>query len=242
MKLIKEFLKKFQTLYCKYPFKKNGKLIFIPKNFNLFLCFIKNVQYILKFNLNIFFNRNREQHEKKILMLKELQTNNNYNVYIDKNNIYIYNKNIKNITDKLFITIFLIDKKKDYFLNLTDKKYEDYTEIYRYIIHYIIYRNINNPNNIKDNSIFVRIFYEIYIFNIKVDINNFSNYRELYKYLKKEGIVDYYYNVLVPTIKSEYKKIYKNIISDNSYIKFKEKEMKKIISFKDVDLKNIIIK
>ncbi len=239
MKDLNKYLKNFDTNHCKYILKKNGKFKFFFKNFDGFLCFTNNIYYTLNLNKNIIFNRDEKERKKKYDILKKIQNDNNYFIYKNDDINILFNRTISNIYDILFMTMFLTEKKR--YLNYFSKKYINNELIRIMIYYYLNYRNNYNKKYINDNDIFIKIFYNKYIYIIDIDrnIKEFTNFHELYKYLKNEGFVDHYYDSIVPKVKIEYKKIYKKIILDKLYFKFKQNEMKKIIPFKELDLSNI---
>ena len=96
----------------------------------------------------------------------------------------------------------------------------------------------------KNSELLIMIFYRYYIDILKeiknINLDNFSNYKELYKFLKKEGYVDIYYDKYKPYILKNYKKFYKKILGMTGLKKFINIYKSRIHNFNELDLSKVI--
>jgi hypothetical protein len=217
-------LKYLINFNCDFFLKKNGKYKYIPNNNdNKIYCVLKNYLKVCEIN-------NFNQYTNLFLINSAKKKNLKY--IKEKNKILcFYNKNID-------IALFLLYRKnllynKEMIMKLFSNNLKTLTYIFM----------INKLVNIKilNKDLFIKIFYNHYIFMIenelekkyKKNINSFSNYHELYMFLKDKNYVKKYYNVYVPKIIKNYKKMYNYIISQKDYKLFiKKKHM--IKNFKDI--------
>ena len=106
--------------------------------------------------------------------------------------------------------------------------------------------------NVPNNKILNYIFYEIYLkFEIKNKIyskygkklTDFPNYNKLYLFLKSTGDVDLFYNKYAKIFIKNYHKFYLkyiNLKNRNEYKNFEKKFKKKIKTFDDINILDII--
>jgi hypothetical protein len=197
-----------------------------------------------------------------LIKYSKINTDNINNINLNILSLYEYAKNkdiyyitskvnkqykyffIKNNQENCIIRFFYayIYRKKIIDLNFFKDKKILFTFNYIVLILFFYKENINN------NEIFTILFYNFYIKVIKDEIkyfydkdyDNIINYKELYLFLKEKGYVNEYYNVIVPYVKQNYKKIFKKILSDPEYIPFKNKMLKKIKPYDKIDINKII--
>jgi hypothetical protein len=233
MVIFKKINYPFGIKYCNYFLKKNGKLNYYDKfyRFNSLWCLINDkicfddISYI-----NIFNYKNNDKIISILLILLYIQNKNLFYLKNSPNTIILFKKN--NYIKIKILKYLLIEYKKTNNLN------------YLFVYYRILY-----SKDIKNSSIFTRIFYDHFITKekleeLKINKNNISNYHELYLILKKKKIVDYYYKKIVPDMIKIYKSRY-NIYEDylNYYKKIDViKKSVKIKKFKDVNIFKLIDK
>jgi len=197
-----------------------------------------------------------------LIKYSKINTDNINNINLNILSLYEYAKNkdiyyitskvnkqykyffIKNNEENCIIRFFYayIYRKKIIDLNFFKDNKILFTFNYIVLILFFYKENINN------NEIFTILFYNFYIKVIKDEIkyfynkdyDNIINYKELYLFLKEKGYVNEYYNVIVPYVKQNYKKIFKKILSDPEYIPFKNKMLKRIKPYDIIDTNKII--
>ena len=245
-KKLKKLDKSFFSIndaYCKYNISKNGKILFIPYLYDDYLCIINNTKYYYINDFPLLNGQNENEIIKKLLILNYIKNNNFIYIKIKETGRFcIFQKqNIDNVFFILFMQYLIrIDKNIKMFL-LKD------------VINFLTLGYIDRKytySNIDNKSIFIYLFYKIYIKSIKTELykkysvylSDFSNYNKLYLFLKKKGYVDKYYNKVVPKIIKNYNKVYKKFADDKRLDDFKKDMTKKIKSFKNLDMLKLIDK
>jgi hypothetical protein len=240
----------------KYQLNKNGKINIYSHKYNQeigikgVITKYYNFDYIKLPPPNLIKNNKSKfitDHNIDLLLLYSYFIKNKNLYYIDANitNKYIIflKNNIDNVLKYLYIKQN-IDKHKKIFKS---NEYNINNKIIKFMIQYIYLDLIHNKKYTTNNEIYVKLFYQHYLKNIKSEIyllynkkySDFANYRELYSFLKKKGYVDYYYKKLVPITKKYYKRILNNI--DFSKLKeFKKQFIKKMKPFSKININKII--
>lgn len=229
--------------YCNYYLKKNGKVKYLPYEFNKYLCITKKIINSDFIRFPYIYSKNEDEFIKKLLILEYSKKFNLKYFIISKNLIFIFNDDIKGNKDYAINILFLkyiTNKNKDaekFFYGNIKKLL-----ITSFMINKLIKQSISN------DKLLINIFFEIFIKEIKYELiekynknmNDFANFNELYLFLKKTGYVDIYYNKYANNMIKNYKKFYKKLISFKELTKFKLKKSKEIKNFKDIDLMKII--
>ena len=233
--------------YCTYYLKKNGKFLYTPLNqYNKLMCVISkkdNLNYLL--NFPIINGKDEDDIVNKLLLLYSAQKNDlKYFKLHDKNNIYFfYKENYELALFSLFCYEVKLNKKK--YNKLYNKLYGDLLKTLKsqFLIDKIFY-----PSR-KKNILLIRIFYEIYLNNIKellklqnIQFDNIANYNELYVILKEKGIIKFYYNQLANKIGKDYNILYNYIIKSKEYKKYIIDHKDIMLSFNDLNIYDIINK
>ena len=231
--------------YCNYHLKKNGKVKYLPYEFNKHLCITKKIinSYFIKFP--DMYSKNEDEFIKKLLILEYCKKFNlkYFIISISKNLIFIFNDDIKGNKDDVINILFLTyitNKNKD-----AEKFF--YGNIKKILITSFMINKLTQQS-ISNDKLLIKIFFDIFIKEIEYEIiekygknkKDFANYNELYLFLKKTGYVDIYYNKYANNMIKNYKKFYKKLISFKELPKFKLKKSKEIKNFKDIDLMKII--
>ena len=240
------YMDKINTIRCDFFLKKNGKLKYLPiYDYSKYLFIIKKIMietYIKFPDLN---GKNEDEIIKKLRILNYCKNFNLKYVKINNNNIFIFNDDVKGIKDVVINILFLgylADvnlKAKKYFYETLDK-----TLITTFMLHKCAL------NKISDKNILIIIFYQKFIYldefkedlmkNHNVTLANFSNYEELYKFLKKNGYVNKFYNVYAPKMINNYKKFYNKLKSYKELLDYKIEKENEIKNFKDIDLLKLV--
>ena len=232
---------------CNFLLKKNGKIIHTPGIVNELFCFVKKYKNVYLLNFDEFNGISENYIINKLLLFQRLKEYNLKYLHIDNKNIYLYNYS-KNIENKLIFILFIdhltkikrYDKYLTYFYGTQLKRLSTYFMFLK-----LIYKNIS------DENILINLFYNKYIDDIdvtnylklnKVNKNSFSNYHQLYIFLKNGGLVDKYYNEYAPKILKNYHIIYNKFSKLKKFQEFKNKELKKVKLFKDLDLLEVLDK
>ena len=241
----------------KYQLNKNGKLNYYSHKYNQEIG-IKgviekyyNFDYI-RFPTNLIKKNNSSKNildynlDLLLLYTYFIKNKNLYYVNNDSNKDYKYiflKNNMNNIIKFLYIKTRIYQHKKIFKSN----EYNVNNNIIKLIFEYIYLLLLHNKKYTSDNEIYIKLFYQYYLDNIKTEIyllynkkySDFPNYRVLYDFLKKKGYIDTFYKKLVPIIKKNYKKILNNI--DFSGIKkFKKEIYKEMKPFSKINLNKII--
>ena len=240
---------KISNIYCNYFLKKNGKIIYIPKFFlQYFICIINKKIFAEIIQFPYIYGKDEDNLIKHLLLLNYIKLNYNLKyikLYNDKNDnhIYLYNSDIKGIEDVIINLLFY----KDILIkNKNIKQYFTGNLIKLLTTQFMI---LKKSTKLSNKDILIRIFYQTYIKSDEINnllkkynknINVFSNYNQLYIFLKKYGYVNKFYHIYAPKIINKYNIFYKKIINDKRINQYKIKKMKEIINFKDVDLIKII--
>jgi len=247
-----DIIKKINLNLYNFYFKKNG-IIDINK-YNLFrnyhselylFAVIKKYYNFVEIKIPDLTNYNFIDSEtiniNKLLLYKYFKSVKNL-YYIDNftsninKKIIFYKNNIEDGLKNLYIKNMLYKiVKLNYNINLSEE-YERRNLYFGLTIEYLIRKLELNKKNYNDNNIFIKLFYDIYIFYIRTEIklkynieySSFPNYNELYNFLNKKGYVHIFYKDIVPTIKRNYKKFINIINNSTTYPEFKEIMKKKI--------------
>lgn len=224
--------------------KKNGKLKkyvnTTDKYLNNLECLLNNKSLFyeeskVEFNTNndnslIYIHKNTK-HDKEITeVLLELEKQ-KFNILFYKKetgnmsfykNIYIYNKkNINKIVEYIYIKRFICSSNSH---DIIIKMAEEYK-----------ISKIRYPH-IVDNNVFVQLFFSYYVKSLIVEIKekydidlilDFSNFNELYIFLKRKGYVTKYYNEIIYKIKDYIKVIDKILKKDKNKIDILKKKIVK---------------
>ena len=112
-----------------------------------------------------------------------------------------------------------------------------------------MYLKIISPLS-NNNKILIEIFYHDYLRILYKELYNkynvipsdFSNYQDIYLFLKKHGYVDKFYNIYSKIMIKNYTKYYNKIINDPNFEKFKNKKLKNLKNFSDLNILNLVDK
>ena len=244
-KIYNFYLSKTGT-YHKYTYLYRNEICLygvLNKYYNYYNILFPNLIKYSKINTDNINNINLN-----ILLLYEYAKNKDL-YYIN----YIFNKTktykyffIKNNEENSIIRLFIANIYRNKVKDLVFFKDAKILFTFNYIVQILFFYK----ENINNNEIFTVLFYNFYINLIKDEIKyfydknygNIINYKELYIFLKEKGYVNEFYNVIVPYIKKNYKKIFKKILSDPEYVPFKNKMLKKIKPYDKIDISKIIDK
>jgi hypothetical protein len=238
----------------KYQLNKNGKINFYQHKYNQeigikgVISKYYNFDYIV-FPPNLIKKNNKSknilEYNLDLFLLYSYFIKNKNLYYVNSgNNKYIFLKNNKDYIIKYLYIKNNIHLHKKIFKSF---EYDMYNTIIDLIFEYIFLLLLHNKKYTKDSEIYIKLFYQYYLNNIKSEIfllynkkySDFANYRELYDFLKKKGYVDTFYKKLVPIIKKNYKKVLNNI--DFSGIKeFKKEFIKEMKPFSKININKII--
>lgn len=236
--------------FCYFPYKKNGKLIFLDlyKDTTDYLCLINNIDlFILRSPFQII-GIDENNIIKKLLLLHHIQKYSQDIKYIinsDNGSVYTLfkNKNTKKIIDRhVFKYIYFNDKNKinKYFYN---------NKLKILSTHFMFIYNKKKNKNMQ--KILIEIFYTSYVKLIKDELlkkynknfNDFANYEELYIFLKQIGYVNKFYNNYAPKIINNYTKFnnhFEKLVNNKKYDNYRNQEINKIKNFNDFDLLELI--
>ncbi len=202
-------MKVYKPEYCKHYIKKDGKILYMPYNINNYLCLIKKIHYTTKIYLNHFNGSSEDDIVFKLYFLA-LCTLNNIRYYKTEDDYILINNNIKSVKTLI--------GQSHYFNKLYD--------ITNYITYKFISYRLLYSNKITNDDIIVKVFYNDYITkdklinDFKINLNKIPNYKELYKVLKKKGIIRRFFINDSKNIIENYKYIYNNIINIENYKKY----------------------
>jgi hypothetical protein len=231
----------YNKKYCSGQFKKNGKFKYIPflKNnndyFNKFFCIANKRIYSNQILFPYLYDITEDNIVNKLLIIDYIQKNYNLKYfYLNKDVIELYNNDNKYIENKILIYYFVkyaFKNDKNFLNSITNSM------IKRLSLSFL-YAKLISSYKIKNESIFISLFYYKYIKEIEYEIykkynlrinKDFPNYNALYLFLKEKGYVAKFYNIIVKKINKTYKKIYKKILNHplfNNYLKEQKKEIK----------------
>lgn len=252
--LLKNLNISFDKKYCTREFKSDGKFKYLPlfKNnsffYNRYYCIINKIKYSQIIPIPLLYAHNEEEIINQMLMLQYIIKKFNLLYFqLNNNNIVVIN-NDKKILNKVLTYYFI-----KYAYNNDKKFIESITNtLIKKLSITFLYEKLTNSNKIKNETIFITIFFTKYIFEIKDEIykkykikinEDFPNYNELYIFLKNKGYVTKYYNNYTKKILKTYKKIYKKIINHpyfNNYLDEQKKELKQFSNINVLDLYNNI--
>lgn len=242
MNFLKNLNYHYNILYCSYFLEKNGKILYQPTNrYYPYLCLIKKIKYASLINFPSLYGKNEDEIVNKLLLISYLKKMKFKYIEIDKNSIFLYNNEIKNIED-IILNLHNME-------NSPENDSENIYNLKKITLQFILKRLLTSKK-ISDENIFIEIFYSYimntithkYLTKYHVDINNIPNYRELFKLLKKFGFVDLYYNKYVPYILKNYKKIYKEIQKIQDTNELRKIYRKKLKNFNDINIFKLIDK
>ena len=240
---------KIKKSKCNYFLKKNGKYIYYPFNiYEDFLCVLNNFKRISIVQFPLLIGKNEDQIIKKLLILQYAKKGDfkyvkTYNKSSELDNYWVYIFNEKNI-DSYYFFLYLKKIRKE-------KKIDDYyygTTI-KTLTTIFMYLKVISPTS-TNNKLFIEIFYYDYLRILSEELYNkynvipsdFSNYHDIYLFLKKHGYVDKFYNVYSKIILKDYKKHYNKIINDPNFEKFKKKKLKNLKNFADLNILDLVDK
>lgn len=173
-------------------------------------------------NVLTYFHGEFNYSKKIILILLKLEKL-KYRITFYKG-IYIYKNNkIDHLAKYIYLKRFIYDPKS--------------TDVIKKIAEVYKLSKIRYPK-INDNSLFIQLFFSYYVQSLINEIElmygidltlDFSNFNELYVFLKKKGYVKKYYNEEIPKVKIYLKKINKILKAnknkiDNLKIKLQKEE------------------
>lgn len=151
-------------------------------------------------------------YSKKIIMLLLKLEKLKFNLTFYKG-IYIYKKkNINKLSNYIYLKRFIYDPESK---DVIKKMSEVYTM-----------SKLRYPS-IKDDSLYIQLFFSYYVQSLIDEIEkkhgidltlDFSNFNELYLFLKKNGYVEKYYKEIVDKIKVNVKLINKKLKEDKTKI------------------------
>lgn len=267
MKNITDIGYKFDIKRC-YPYlSKNGEIIHYPLNdYNIYYCLTKKIYCSIDIFFPNLYGKDEDDIVNKLLILKYCQKHEDLKYFIykekygsekNKKKFIIFNNNIKNIEYVLTIIYYMIYIYN--FNKLITEQLKKYDFIY-FIIQFIKYR-LNYTKKVSNITIFIKIFFNffenfylkkshsknfnenIHIFSkYNIDFTKISNYRELYKVLKKNGFVTIYYNRIVPYVLKHYKNVLNIFLKSKEYSKKKKLLKKNIKNFNSINILKLIDK
>lgn len=258
MKNIKNINYPFDINKCKFFLTKEGKYIYYPLNqFNIYYCMLKNILYGQYIKFPNLVGVNEDDIIKKLLIIAFLQKQ-NFKYILDKKNnkesIKIFNyinillfNNSKKYNNNIILYYFLNEQKNIIKIKkeLKKNKIRHYNEHYFDIMIEFIKNRIIYSKKIKNNDIFIKVFYGYYILlkdKFKNELENVSDYHSFYLIMKKKGIVNLYYKDIVPYVLKNYKNIIKKLLTSQKFKKEKINILKKVKNFKDININNLINK
>jgi len=236
----KEYTKLFKKKECSFYLNKNGTVKFY-RNINnrylqLLLCVLNNKYSYQVLSFPNFTAKDDENLLKQLIFFKYL-TNSSLKYIVRKNrtinprksssSYYFFKKSNKEKVLTLLIFIDIVKNDLSFIDNLLD---------YAFFV--------KKLNFIKEEDIFISMFYEIYIKDIEKEmfekyskkISDFKNYHSLYLFLKKNGYVKKYYKEICPKLTSEHPNILNRVLNHPSYNKLKKKYSSKIKNLKDINI------
>jgi hypothetical protein len=221
--------------------KKNGKFRYIPISnsykLDVYKCIYNKVIYSSEIEFPNLIGT-EEDIINKLLLINYYRKKADFKYIIinkNKNSIILYNSDIKDIYNKIIITIIL--------------NQHNINNLYEFILyHFIFYRSLSSKI-IKDDDIFTKIFYSLFNkkilpllnINIDIDFNKIPNYHQLYLYVKKTQFYKKYIQI-VSIIKKTYKKVYNDLYNSDDFKIIKKKMNKKIKNFSDINIDKLINK
>jgi hypothetical protein len=238
---------KINKLYCDHYLKKNGKIIFIPKIYDRYLCMINNINLLDFVKFPYLYDKNEDKILKKLFILYILQKKNFKYIKIDnsinkdKNYIlYLFDESKTNIVLEILFLDNIIKNNKIY-------NYYYGTMLKSLCTGFMLNKLMYDKS---DKKTLIILFYTLYINLIQNEIydkynkklNDFKNYSDLYIFLKKYGYVTKYYDDYGIKMIQNYNKFYKKIVNHPKLKKFKDEYSKEIKNFKDINLIKIIDK
>jgi hypothetical protein len=218
---------------CGFYLKKNGSIKFKPDSFINYKCLENNyLRFFSYINLPNILGKNINETLHKLSVLKRIQKQNFKTLEFDKK-IYIFKEENTDIFLKILYLYSLKQNRKNFF----------FSNIQNALTTYFLYNRFQYIK-MKNSELLIMIFYRYYIDILKeiknINLDNFSNYKELYKFLKKEGYVDIYYDKYKPYILKNYKKFYKKILGMTGLKKFINIYKSRIHNFNELDLSKVI--
>jgi hypothetical protein len=232
--------------FCKFFLRKDGRIIYkYYEIYNEYLCVLNDVKYYQLIYFPYLNDYSENRLIKKLLILNYVKKYDIKYIEYGNNEIIIFKEEYKdNVLNFLFIDHMIkynINKLLQ-FIKLKNDILK--TLIIDFIIYKFKYKKITNAKAliyIFFTSYTNQIIYEIYKKYDK-NFNSFSNYNDLYIFLKNKGYVNKFYNKYAPIIISNYKNIYNKIVNDESNIQYKKNIINNIRNFNTIDLVELIDK
>ena len=217
---------------CSFYLKKNGSMKFKPDSFINYKCLENNyLNFFFYINLPNILGKNINETLHKLSVLKRIQKQNFKTLEFGKK-IYIFKEEKTDIVLKI-LYLNSINRNSNFFFG----------NIYNALTTYFLCIRFNYIK-MKNSELLIIIFYVHYINILKendnLNLNNFSNYRELYKYLKKTGKVDKFYTDYKTYILKNYKIFYKKLLQMKGLKKFINIYKPLIRNFNELDLTKVI--
>jgi hypothetical protein len=234
----------FKKQNCNYYIKKNGEILYNPYELDNIICLFKQNIFYSQIYGDIIILKNKNIIIKNLLIIAYIQKHSNLKYFkLRDNSIIIFNEEKIKSFDNFLNIIYIIE-------NNLDNLYKKNDILNVLCLEFYYYRNCYYKK-ISDKKIIVYLFYMFYIYLIENEIQEkyninikieFSNYKELYIFLKKKGYVKKYYNYYYNYILTNYINVYDSYVkkNKNKLIKNRIKMVKKIEYFNNIDLKYII--
>jgi len=245
----KNNLLKFKSIVCSYYLDKEGNYLYNPiinSDCNQYYCLIKKLRYSSTMLFPNLKGKNEDDILKKLYMINKCKKLDFGYIQLGTNEIFIYNKKIRNIYEKCAI----------YF---NAYKYIGFDTILNTYLIYFLFIRIFTNKKISNQTLLIQTFYLFFDKNYlvvkdekvkklkenllkkyKIDMSKIQNYHELYLVLKKKKITDIFFKTIAPTILLIYKKTYdelKKKINIEEEIKNIKKQSN---NFKNINIMKLI--
>lgn len=227
---------KCNTVYL----KKNGKINYNPNEYYSYLCLNKNFSKLITLKFPLLQSFSEDMIISKLLVLHTIQQNNYNYIFINNNITLVDDEYIDN-----YLNILFLDKIMNEFINYASKDFNNWITLRFYL------NKLFNPI-LSNNEILILIFYNEYIKHkffkdelyksFNKTLKDFSNFNELYLFLKKHKYVDTYYKSYGKYAIKNYTYIEDKILNHPEIKNFKKKYIKKIKKFSSFNLLKIINK
>lgn len=220
--------------------EKNGKFIYFPLisspnyYFNMYMCIVNKIKLSSLIQFPYLNSKNKDEIIKKLLILKYIQKNSDLKYFHIRNDyIEIFNSEVQEKIITYYFLQYLQKKDIIFYNNLKN------TMLKRLTLHFL-YLRITYSEKIKNEQIFIIIFFQFYIKEIAIPLDDFENYHTLYLFLKKHGYVNKYYNLYTKKILNQYMIFYHKINTHPLFNTYYKKKIETIKNFKDINLNNLI--